>query len=786
MARDIASHLKANKKHDGYFEGEGWAVTWAFGHLLELKDPHEYKPEWRSWKLELLPMVPEKFSLRAKDDKGVKAQLSTIKDLFARSSEIICATDAGREGELIFRYIQTHLRATKKPFKRLWISSLTSEAIAEGFKKLQEGSNFDALYRAARCRSEADWIVGLNATRYFTTLYGKGRQLWSVGRVQTPVLSMIVDRDKEISNFKESDFWELHSLFQGVKFKHQEAKFEDETQAQALLSKVAPENMKITEFIEKDELVLPPYLYDLTELQKDMNRRFGMSADQTLKAAQSLYEKKHLTYPRTDSKFLTQDVASTLPSLLEALKGIREREISKLDLQNLPVGPRLINDLKVSDHHALIPTSVVPRARLSQDEIYVYHSVLIRLIAALYPSGTKRSVNIKAQVLDEIFKASGKVTVDLGWEVLYKKKKKFKESSVKENLEEEDEKDDNESALMQALLKIKEGMEGPHEPFVKSLKTKAPKPFTEAGILQMMETAGKQVSDAELRAALKEKGLGTPATRASIIETLLGRKYIKREAKDIISTEDGKKLISFVDDQRLKSPELTGEWESQLKQIENGEYDDNTFMKDVAQYVREIVGFDTAEAKAQSGWGACPLCRSQVIEGKKGYGCSSWKAGCKFVLWKEYQGSELPSQMVVQLLRFRKALEPLMVLEEEQQQFLLLNLDEKGDLQSSSCEAPHDHEAFLKKIKKDKIMGLCPKCRSPIVESSKAYGCSRWQEGCKFTIWKKIAKRKIELSIALELLEKGKTELLAGFKSKAGKDFSARLEIKDGEVSLVF
>jgi len=791
VARDIATHLKANKKRDGYFEGEGWAVTWAFGHLLELKDPHEYKSEWRSWKVETLPMIPSKFALKAKDDKGVKDQLATLKDLFSRATEIVCATDAGREGELIFRYIQTHLRATKKPFKRLWISSLTSEAIAAGFKNLKNGSDFDPLYRAARCRSEADWIVGLNATRFFTVLHGTGRQLWSVGRVQTPVLSMIVDRDKEIASFEEADYWELYTNFQDVKFKHQEAKFDIESEAQALLQKIAPAPLKIVDFVEKDEPVLPPYLYDLTELQKDMNRRFGMSADQTLKAAQSLYEKKHLTYPRTDSKFLTKDVAAQLPPLLESLKAIRPDEISKLDLEKLNTGPRMINDLKVSDHHALIPTPVVPQARMSQDEIYVYHSVLIRLIAALYPAGTKRSVNVKATILDEVFKASGKVTVDLGWEILYKKKKK---KAVKAD-EGEGESDDNESeggadmeatGIMQALLKLKDGLEGPHEPFVKNQKTKAPKPFTEATILQMMETAGKEVSDKELRNALKEKGLGTPATRASIIETLLSRKYIKRSAKNIVSTPDGQKLISLVDDQRLKSPELTGEWESQLKQIENYEYDAKTFMKDVTQYIQEIVGFEVADGKSESGWGACPLCKSAIIEGKKAYGCSSWKSGCTFVLPKEYKGIEIPSTMVIQLLRYGKAFEALMVIEDEKQNFVRLAMDEKGVLNSQPCEAPANHEEFISKIKKSKVVGTCPKCRSPIVESTKAYGCSRWQQGCKFAIWKKIAKKKIVLELATQLLEKGQTDLLDGFQSKAGKKFSARLELKDGEVKFQF
>jgi len=775
VARDIARYLKADSKHEGYFSSDEWAVTWAFGHLLELKDPHEYRPEWKSWKIETLPMIPDHFELRAKGDKGAKAQLSVIKDLFSKASQIVCATDAGREGELIFRYIQTYAKASRKDFKRLWISSLTNEAIAEGFQKLQEGSNFDALYRAAKCRSEADWIVGLNATRYFTTMYGEGRDLWSVGRVQTPVLAMIVERDNEIQNFKESDYWELVTKFHAVKFKHSGGRLDTLSDAETLLSKVSSAPLRILKVVAKDELVPPPFLFDLTELQKELNKRFGMSADATLKAAQSLYEKKHLTYPRTDSKFLTGDVAKELPALMQKLKPLRPEEISRIDFEKLPLGPRIVNDLKVTDHHALLPTPVVPTSRLSEDESAVYQAVLTRLIAALYPSAQKKTLAVDALAAGESFKASGSDTVDPGWEALYPKKKKSKSGT--------DEEEEEDLTPFQSLLAFKEGLEGPHEPEVKSLKTKPPIPYTEGTILQMMESAGRRVSDEEMRNAMKERGLGTPATRASIIETLLSRKYIARSKKSVVSTEMGRRLISLVTDRRLKSPELTGEWEAQLKQIENNTYDAQKFMDDVGLYVREIVGF----GEAQVGLGPCPLCKSTVIEGKKGFGCSKWKEGCTFVLWKDFRGSTLSSAMVVQLLRTRKLTTPFMILDEEAPSFVNLTLQVDGSLQATPCAAPYA-TVDARGNDKDaaKSVGLCPKCKSPVVESAKTFGCSSWRQGCKFTIWKTIAKKKIGSKIATELLQKGSTELLEGFESKLGKAFAARLVIKDGDVKFEF
>ena len=765
VARDIAQHLGAHTKSEGALANDEYAVTWAFGHLLELKEPEDYKKEWKAWKIENLPLVPDEFGLRPRKEKGIKEQLATIKKLAAYAQEIVCATDAGREGELIFRYIQHHLKIEKKPFKRLWVSSLTREALSEGFKNLKDGSLFDPLYRAAKCRSEADWIVGINATRYFTSLYGAS-SLYSVGRVQTPVLSIVVERDLEIENFVERDYWELYTISGGVKFRSMRGKIESLTEAEELLQKISNKPLKIFDISSKDEAVPPPLLFDLTELQKEMNRKHSMSADATLKAAQSLYEKKHITYPRTDSKFLTRDVAQQLPELLEKLRPFRKEEIGRLDLTNLNLGPRIINALKVTDHHAILPTLGIPHSKMGEEETQVYRAILTRLLAALYPAGQKRVLTIKARIEDEEFKASHTRVMDLGWEILYpklqKKTRKIDESDDDDEIEESADKFEN----------LTTGFRDAHEPAVKAQKTKAPQPYNEAGILQMMETAGRRVSDDDMKLAIKEKGLGTPATRASTIETLLSRKYISRSKKGIVSTPDGRKLVSLVQDPRLKSPELTAEWEHQLKQIENSEYDDKIFMLDVQQYVRDIVGF----GDHQVGLGPCPLCGSTVIAGQKGYGCSSWKTGCSFVLWKDFKGSPISSKTAIQLLRLKRAQEPFMYLENEQRRYVSMSLNSKGEIETEVCEASEEQSAIEQIADKSpENVGRCPNCQAPVIDSSKAYGCSRWKQGCPFVIWKVIAKRKISLQEAQALLTQGKTELLQGFKSKKGKEFKTQL-----------
>ncbi|NEQ68493.1 MAG: DNA topoisomerase III, partial [Symploca sp. SIO2D2] len=374
VARDIAAYLSADKRKNGWLEGSDWAVTWAFGHLVELQEPEDYDPELKTWKLSNLPIIPDRFELRPRREDSALQQLETIKRLLSEAEEIVCATDAGREGELIFRYIMTWSGLDSKPFKRLWISSLTKTAIKKGFDALAEGSEFDNLYDAARCRSEADWIVGLNATRFFTVEYGKRNLLLSIGRVQTPILAMIVGRDTEIETFKPKDFWEIHSLCRTCKFRHVKGKFHDEQEAKDILTKVVDKPLRVTDVIKKDEASNPPLLFDLTELQREMNRRHGFTADQTLRIAQNLYESKHLTYPRTDSRYLSSDMQSGLPKLMERLAKLFPKAVEELDLQKLNFSKRIVDDSKVSDHHAIIPTDVLPD-QLNDDEKKVYKAV---------------------------------------------------------------------------------------------------------------------------------------------------------------------------------------------------------------------------------------------------------------------------------------------------------------------------------------------------------------------------------------------------------------------------
>ena len=546
VARDIAKHLGASKRANGWLEGNGWAVTWAFGHLVELQEPEDYTPDWKPWRVSNLPIIPEKFRLRPRGDAGALQQLDTVKKLFTDAEEIVCATDAGREGELIFRYILEWSGCLEKPFRRLWISSLTNEAIEKGFAKLQPGSDFDKLYAAARCRSEADWIVGLNATRFFTVEYGRRNLLLSLGRVQTPILAMIVGRDLEVERFVPEEFWEVHTKCRGAVFKHTTGKFTAQPVAQGVVEKITGQDLVITGVAKKNALAHPPSLYDLTTLQRDMNKRHGFTADQTLKLAQSLYEKKHLTYPRTDSSYLSSDIQPTIAPLLEKLRVVKPAEIAKLDLAALPFSKRIIDDKKVSDHHAIIPTHVLG-GELDGDEAKLYDAVVTRLIAVFYPPCVRAITTVDAVSAEEPFRARGVVLVDPGWEALY-----GGDAS-------EDEKDKDAAEAVQKLPDFQEGERNPHEPKLAQLKTSAPKRFNEASLLQLMETAGKIVTDETLKEALKEKGVGTPATRASIIEVLITRQYVERRKKNLVSTDSGRALISLVKDERLKSPELTGD-----------------------------------------------------------------------------------------------------------------------------------------------------------------------------------------------------------------------------------
>ena len=781
VAREIASFLGATKKEDGYIEGRGYQVTWAFGHLVTLKEPDEYDSSLKKWRVEDLPFIPEQFELKLINDKRSKHQFAVIKRLLKSATEIICATDAGREGELIYRYIVRLSGCERKPARRLWLTSLTTDAIRAAMQNLKPINDYANLFHAARCRSEADWIVGLNATRNYTVRFGQRGLLWSVGRVQTPVLAMIVERDEEIAVFRPQTFWELKTKYRDTTFRFTGDRFFDQADAERLQQQVVGRDLVIQSVRKKRERSLPPLLHDLTDLQREMNRRFGMSAAKTLQAAQSLYEKKLLTYPRTDSRYLTKDMKGTVKSTLQKLKQSKPDEIKTLNLDQLNFTGRVINDKKVNDHHAIIPTGQPPGS-LSSDEQKVWDAVATRLIAAFYPPCLKDVTTVDAESNKVPFRASGAQIVDPGWTVLEKRKSKPKD-------------DDDEDQKMPAF---RVGERGPHEPFLKQGETKPPKHFTENTLLAVMETAGKLVDDDELRDALKERGLGTPATRASIIETLIKRQYITRSKKILLATDLGRYLIAILRDRRLKSPELTGQWESKLRQIETGRLNAANFIDEISVYTKEIVNGCDSSSIDDSRLGDCPQCGKPVIQGKRGYGCSGWKEGCSFVLWMVHQDRKFELGEIRRLLQQSTLPKP-------DNDSLLLKMTMSGALVEIPIptEASSNRKskwggkkgkAFKKrtrskstKTKKPTSLGKCPLCESgQVVEQKLSFSCDTWKDGCKFVIWKTIAGKRISARTAKTLLTKSSTSILKGFKSKAGKPFSAKLKLQDGRVELEF
>ncbi len=797
VARELASFLGATVRGDGYFEGQGYQVTWALGHLATLKEPQDYDPALKRWSLETLPIVPEHFGLKLIDEKGARKQFAIIQRLFRSADEIICATDAGREGELIFRYILELAGCTGKPARRLWLSSLTEAAIRDAFRRLRPLSDYDALYAAARCRSEADWIVGLNATRNYTVRHRSSDVLWSVGRVQTPVLTMIVCRDDEIRTFKPEPFWELLTRYREVTFKFAGERFAKEEDARALLGRVQGHPFTIRGVERKEARVQPPQLYDLTELQRDMNRRYGMSADATLKAAQALYERKAITYPRTDSRYLSSDLRGHLPGILGELRSLKPTEIGKLDLGDLAFTPRIIDDKKVSDHHAIVPTGKAPGA-LSPNADKVYDAVVVRLIAAFYPACVKEVTTVAGVSNGVPFRAKGVRVLEAGWTALYPRK-------------DDDRRDDE-----QDLPEFRPGESGPHEPFIRRGETTPPKSFTEGTLLGAMETAGKLVDDEELKEALKKRGLGTPATRAAIIETLLARSYVTRVKKALAATDLGRYLVALVRDRALKSPELTGEWEAKLREIEGGRLDPRQFMAEIVQYTGEVIRSGDAAALDPTQLGDCPRCGRPVIEGRRGFGCSGWGEGCPFVLWREYRGHPLGDEQIRELLQRRVLLRPMTFGDARQ---VILSLTDSGELTEipvpngrpqqpatsaggkpvsgrtkpstrrnertprGSAGSPQAEPASGKPAGG---FGPCPLCGSEVIDQEKSYGCSGWRSGCKFAIWKTIAGKRISARTAQALLRRGKSLVLKGFKSKSGRAFDARLKLDQGAVRFDF
>lgn len=590
VAREIADVLGAKLKKNGYIEGNGYQVTWTFGHLCTLKEPHDYDPRWRFWALSTLPMMPPRFGIKLIENETYKAQFQVIEQLMQNADMIVNCGDAGQEGELIQRWVMQKARA-KCPVKRLWISSLTEEAIREGFNHLEDSSKFQRLYEAGLCRAIGDWLLGMNATRLYSLKYGGGysrdRKVLSIGRVQTPTLALIVNRQNEIDNFKPEPYWELKTLYRDTLFSSTKGKFKLKEDGEELLEVVKDNEFTITDIAEKKGKEFAPRLFDLTSLQVECNKRFGFSADETLKLIQSLYEKKVTTYPRVDTTFLSDDIYPKVPKTLEGLVAYREFT-EPLRGKKLPKSKRVFDNSKVTDHHAIIPTGV-PATNLSQQEMMVYDLVARRFIAEFYPDCEISTTTVLGKVADIEFKASGKQILKPGWRTVEQRPQQgigAQPQSAQTDAQDENASDSAELKIMPNFVK---GESGPHTPSLKETWTTPPKPYTEATLLRAMETAGKFVDNEELRDALKENGIGRPSTRAAIIETLFKRGYIRRERKSLFPTDTGRELISTIQEDLLKSAELTGIWERKLRQIERGDYSAQAFIDELKTMVGDVV-----------------------------------------------------------------------------------------------------------------------------------------------------------------------------------------------------
>lgn len=652
VAKDIARVLGATSQRDGYMEGNGYQVTWTFGHLCELKLPEDYTPLWKSWRLEMLPMIPPHFGIRLKNDKGIKKQFHTIETLMIQADSIVNCGDAGQEGELIQRWVMQKAGA-KCPVQRLWISSLTEEAIREGFGTLKPQEEYQSLYEAGLSRSIGDWLLGMNATRLYTMKYGqRGATPLSVGRVQTPTLALIVRRQQEIENFIPEAYWVLTTRYRDTIFTATKGKFSNETEGREFLLQVKDSEFQVTHISAKKGTEAPPRLFDLTSLQVECNKKHGYSAERTLQIIQSLYEKKATTYPRVDTTFLSDDIYPKCGGILNGLKDYYLL-FTPLKGKKLKKSKKVFDSSKVTDHHAIIPTGVYVM-NLTEDERNVYDLVTRRFIAAFYDDCIFSTTTVLGKANEVEFKVTGKQILDPGWRVAF---------SQNTNEEKEDER--TESDPERTLPTFIKGETGPHLPDLAQKWTQPPKLHTEATLLRAMETAGKMVDKEELRDALKENGIGRPSTRAAIIETLFRRRYIRKERKNLLATTTGVELIGIINQELLKSAELTGIWEKKLREIERKEYDAHLFLEELKEMVRQMVcevindtshRYVTATAaeeekkktarkttsqeakpKKEKSTNAvvegttCPLCgKGKIIKGKTAYGCSEWKNGCTF------------------------------------------------------------------------------------------------------------------------------------------------------------
>lgn len=734
VAREIASILGANNKRNGYYEGNGYAVTYTFGHLCTLLEPSDYKPEWKSWHLNLLPMLPERFDTKVNSNEGIKKQFDVIKSLFDKASVVINCGDAGTEGELIQRWVINQCEY-KGEVQRLWISSLTEEAIKEGFKNLKPSSDYDNLYYAGFSRAIGDWLLGLNATRLFTVKYGGYKQVLSVGRVQTPTLAMLVNRFKEIRDFKPQPYWELQTTYRDTLFNYEDGRFLKQEDGQVLADKVKESDFEIVSVTKKKGKEYAPKLFDLTGLQVYCNTKFGFSADETLKTVQKLYEMKVVTYPRVDTTFLPNDVYPKIGGILSKLSNYSSLTEPLLK-DKIRKTKRVFNDKKVTDHHAIIPTGI--QNHLQYNQKLVYDIITRRFIGVFYPESDVSNTSVIGEVAEVPFKTTGKEIINKGWRVV------FESDSSKE--------ESNEQPTLPTFVK---GEKGPHEPSFLEKETKPPRNFTEATLLRAMETAGKQVDDDEMRELMKENGIGRPSTRASIIETLFRRKYIERKKKLVVPTETGVSLIDLIDNELLKSAELTGRWEKRLKEIERGEFKAGKFIHNMKKMVYNLVAevkanqsvkkitSNVPEAKTQTISKAttkktttkgkkelvgktCPKCKNgTLIKGGNAYGCSEYKNSCKFIIPFKIHGKKISENQLIRLVDKGSTTNLKGFTTESGKVDGLITFDDQFNLKLEPKES-----AVIAK-KSDTIS--CPKCKKgTILKGKTAYGCSEYKTGCDF------------------------------------------------------
>ncbi len=779
VAKEIAEIVGAKQRKDGYWEGNGYQVTWTFGHLCELKEPHEYDSVYREWNLNMLPILPVKFGIKLKNDKGIEKQFNTISTLFENASEVINCGDAGQEGELIQRWVFAKSNC-KKPMKRLWISSLTEEAIRDGFTKLKDAKDYDSLYFAGYSRAAADWLLGMNATRLYTIKYGNGnKQVLSIGRVQTPTLAMIVNRQVEINNFRSAVFFELKTKYRDVIFNAQLDRFQGDqkVKAEEMLASIKEEPFEITSVETKKGKESPPRLFDLTSLQVECNKKFGFSADDTLKTIQNLYEKKLVTYPRVDTTYLPDDIYPKIGGIMRSMVNYQGL-INPLLAEPIRKSTKVFDDKKVTDHHAIIPTDMRAQGLMGA-EANVYDVIAKRFIAAFYKDCEVSNTTVLGAAKSIEFKATGKQILDAGWRIVYNKE-----------AVDEDEKED-----IQILPEFVQGEKGPHEAFLAEGKTTAPKAYTEATLLRAMETAGKQVEDEELRDLMKDNGIGRPSTRAAIIETLFRRNYIRRERKNIIATITGMELIHTINSELLKSAEMTGNWEFKIRQIEKGEYSADAFLQEMKQMVSDLVTqvkaesgkritVETAETKekekAASDKVTCPKCKTgTMLKGKTAFGCSNFKNGCDFKIPFELMGKKLSDSQITALADKGKT--PII------KGFDMGGTKKDGILKltdSFNIEF-EEREAAAPKAKKENGPQFCPKCKTGnILKGNSAYGCSNWKNGCNFRLPFEFAGKKLSDAHIQALLKKGETSEIKGLE-KDGAKVNGKLKLDENSVLIL-